>query len=124
MKTYSIQGTEGHPYAVEVENAYIGVRSLAELLGKVDGVTSVEVRKPLSHSGDVRGTFRFLGADFVIVEPFGDNSRYWVGPADEDAEKRRDITPIETCLRAYKPPILRKLVGDIVTLNFRSLLGG
>jgi hypothetical protein len=74
-------------------------------------------------NSDIRGTFRFAGADFVIVEPFGDNSRYWIGPADDQTGKR-DIASIEASLRSYRPPILRKVVGDLITLNFRSLLGG
>ncbi len=123
MNTYPVEDEKGRLYAIEVENAYVGVRTLAHLLGTVDGVSEVEPRKPFSRSGDVRGTFRFAGADFMIVEPFGDSSRYWIGPADDRTEKR-DITPMEARLRAYKPPLLRKVVGDLITLNFKSLLGG
>ncbi|HEX5418377.1 MAG TPA: hypothetical protein VFY39_00120 [Gammaproteobacteria bacterium] len=123
MNTYPIKDAEGHPYAIEVDNAYVSVRSLAQLLGVVEGVAGVEVRKPFSRSGDAQAKFRFLDADYLIVEPFGDNSRYWIGPAD-DRRGRRDITLIEAHLKAYKPSILRKLVGDMVTLNVRSLLGG
>lgn len=124
MKTYPIKDETDRVYAFEIENAYIGLRALVHILCGVPGVSDVRSRVPFERSGDVRGTFRFAGANFVIVEPFGDNSRYWIGPADDRTAPSLDITPIEASLRSYRPPMLRKVVGDLITLNIRSLLGG
>ena len=50
-------------------------------------------------------------------EPFGDNSRYWIGPQGPDKEKV-DISTIGKCFREYQLPICRKLFGDALSLRF------
>jgi hypothetical protein len=64
MNTYPIKDEKGQLYAVEIENAYVGLRALVHLLGTVEGVSDVRSRAPFERSGDIRGTFRFAGAAF------------------------------------------------------------
>jgi hypothetical protein len=121
VKTYPIKDEAGQPFAVEVEVAYCGIRTLARTIASVAGVTDVSVCKPFSGSGDVRAKFHYQGDEFAVVEPFGDNSRYWIGPAAQ--VPHRDVSPIEAQLKAFSPSLLRRVVGDLVTLNFRALTG-
>lgn len=88
MKTYPINDETGNPFAVEVDVAFCSIRNLAKTIGSVDGVTDVEVCKPFSGERDVRAKFRYQGDEFVVVEPFGDNSRYWIGPVSENSKAR------------------------------------
>jgi hypothetical protein len=72
----------------------------------------------------VHVTFKYLGLDYIVWEPFGDNSRYWIGPAQEDAQSSNtDVAPLANAFRDYQPPILVKMFGDLITLNFKSLFG-
>lgn len=124
MKTYPIKDKTGRLYAFEIENAYIGLRPLVGTISSVPGVSDIRSRAADERPDDVRVTFRFAGGAFVIVEPFGDNSRYWIGPVEDQAAPSLDIEPIEASLRSYRPPMLRRVVGDLITLNIKSLLGG
>lgn len=121
VKTYPVKDETGRPFAVEVEVAYCGIRSLAQTIAAVEGVTDVEVCKTFSGNGDVRAKFRYQGEEFAVVEPFGDNSRYWIGPVAQASH--RDVSPIESRLQAFKPSLLRRVVGSLVTLNFQALTG-
>lgn len=117
MQTYPITDDSGTTYALEIENAYIRPRRLAEILRRLDGVSSVCVRRPFTGSDDVRATFQYRGRPFIILEPFGDNSRYWVGPDDATAEKL-DISAIEEVLRHYRLSTVERLIGGLLTLRW------
>ena len=121
MKTYPLKDETGCPFAVEVDVMLFGLRNLTRAIATVDGVSEVTVRKPFSSSGDVRATFLYGGEEFAIIEPFGDSSRYWVGPIGKTAH--RDISPIEVRLGAFQPSVLRRLIGGLMTLNFSALKG-
>lgn len=117
MQTYPIKDDTGTTFALEIENAYVRPRRLTELLRRVDGVSSLCLRRPFTGAGDVRATFQYRGRPFVILEPFGDNSRYWVGPEDQAAEKL-DISAIEEVLRYYRLSAVERLIGALLTLRW------
>jgi hypothetical protein len=121
MKTYPIRDDAGRPFAVEVDIALFGLRNLARVIATVEDVSEVSVCKPFSRSGDVRATFRYQGKEFAVVEPFGDNSRYWIGPAGQT--RHQDISPIEAQLAAFQPSVLRRVIGSLITLNFSAVKG-
>ena len=104
-------------FAFEVENAYFSLATVAELLTSVSGVRDLQRRKWFGEWDDVHIKFKYLARDFVVTEPFGDNSRYWIGPQEPDKEKV-DISTIERCFREYQLPICRKLFGDALSLRF------
>lgn len=122
MKTRQTKSTQGLVHAVKVDMGYAGVRTLAQLVSSVPGVSNVNVRKPFSRSGDMRATFLFHGIEYSITEPWGDSSEYWIGPAHESGNAP-DMSPVEQRLKDYKPPIHRKVLGDLLTLDFKSLVG-
>jgi hypothetical protein len=64
--------------------------------------------------------FRYYDREFIVLEPYGDNSRYWIGP-DGDANTSVDVTELRLVFDHYTPSPLVKFFGDIVTLNFRAL---
>ena len=118
MKTYPINSESGDELAFEIENAYIGTRKIAALLANVSGVTDVCRRRLFSSSDDVHLQFRFHGYEFVVWEPYGDNSRYWVGPKNEK-ERPKYVNELRAAFEYYKPPFLIHILGDVITLNFR-----
>lgn len=120
MRTYPIVDDAGLMFALEVENAYVGPGALAQVIGAVSGVSAVQPRKPFSGSADTRVTFQYQGMPFVVMEPFGDNSRYWIGPESPEAGKV-DVSALDRALKEYRPSRLAKVVGDLLSLRFSSL---
>jgi len=124
VKTYAnVDERNGRQFAFEVENSYIGLGSIAQILSDVDGVTAVSVRPLFASSwGENRVRFKFQGRDFVVWEPHGDSSRYWIGPQRE--EDRIDIGDIEQAFQLFQPSPIAKLAGDILTLKvLRRIFG-
>ena len=75
-------------------------KTLVQFLESVPGVTEVR-RGGNWFSGDEnRAYFLFHGVPFVVWEPWGDNSRYWVGPADTKT-RLPDIRPLMQAFRDY-----------------------
>lgn len=122
MRTFPIVDPNGTLFAVEVEKLYARPKTLAKIICSVDGVSSMRVRPIFGASPEIHARFTYLGSGFVIWEPYGDNSRYWLGPADPEAQKV-SILPIEERLRLYQPPKLVALWGNLISLRVRSLFG-
>ncbi len=117
MKTYPLtKKDESRPFAFEVENTFLGPAAAARLLAEIDGVSDVRPRKMFSKSSDVHVEFKFRGQPYIVWEPFGDNSRYWIGPKDE-ASDAGEIGVIEAAFKRHRPLIYR-VIGDVMTLRF------
>jgi len=118
METYPVFTNEGaRSQAFEIENAYIGPAAITRILAGVEGVTEVCPRKMFAKSSDVHVEFKYMGQPYIVWEPFGDNSRYWIGPSDQ-AEGETDITGLEEAFKCYQPPTYRAILGDLLTLRF------
>jgi hypothetical protein len=124
MQTYPIMDSQGrYPFAFEIENVYIGLREIGRLLRQLDGISDVHVRKPFRRWEDIHVWFKYMNRDYIVQEPFGDNSRYWIGPK-ETVEKALDVTAIENVFRSYRPSLHRGIPGDVLTLRlFKRLVG-
>ena len=123
METHPIGGENGdHLYAFEIENVYIAPRTIARMLRKVQGVEDVRSRTPFSRFDGVHVRFKYAGQNFIVCEPFGDSSRYWVGPENDEAGT--DIRALERIFQRYRPPLFRRIFGDILSLRiFKRLVG-
>lgn len=94
MRTYKLCTENGHFFAFEIDNVYIRPKKIGALLNAIASVTDVRVRKPFSASADVHVQFKYQDNDFIIWEPYGDSSRYWIGPDNEEKPLNIDITPL------------------------------
>ena len=123
MKTYSILTRDGsRAFAFELESIYLSAATAARLLAEVEGVVEVERRRALSRSNDVHIVFKYRGQPHMVWEPYGDSSRYWVGPQEPagDADDAVDISALEAVFKPYRPPLHRALLGEILSLRFTS----
>ncbi len=84
MHTFPIKDSAGRVFAFEIEAQFIGWR-LARRLRDITGVSNVRPRKWWVGSPDVHIRFQYHGRECIVWEPFGDNSRWWIGPDDENA---------------------------------------
>lgn len=92
---------------------------MANILFSVKDVTNIKNRKAFSKSDDALIWFEYEDVKFIIWEPYGDSSRYWIGPENSEGSDR-DITPIADAFKSYKPTLLRRVIGDVVSLKFNS----
>jgi hypothetical protein len=123
MKTYPIKTDDNRTFAFEISNAYIGANTIADLLRQNGRVTNLKKRQPFQSPGDVHIEFQYADVDFMVWEPYGDNSRYWIGPKN-DADRSVGIEDLEHAFAVYRVPLLRKITGDLVTFNLRALFSG
>ena len=83
VKTHGIKSDDGKEFAFEVDNFHLGRAGLCRLVSLIPGC--VVVRKPSRFRWSFEDEEEFCefeldGVRFVAWEPYGDNSRYWVGP--------------------------------------------
>ena len=104
MKTYPIARLDGTLLAFEVTSGWITFRPLFRLLRSVDGVA--DVRR--NWFNDDRVSFTYLGQACVVNEPWGDSSRYWIGPRDA-AASALDMTPLLRAFDAHHGALIRFL---------------
>jgi hypothetical protein len=118
MKTYPIFDDKkgDRPFSFEIENIYVSRRTVARLLKKGKGVTHVRLGGHFSSSNDIRVEFKYRNHDYIVLEPYGDNSRYWIGPKNP-VEHAGDIGDVESVFKHYRPPFHRALLGNALTLR-------
>jgi len=103
MKTYRLLDNENNMFAFEIENTFISKRRIVKLLRANPNVSEVHSQssffgffaRPLSPETDpdVRIKFTYKDNKYIVWEPFGDNSGYWIGSEGEDLYD--DISEIE-----------------------------
>ena len=98
MRVHDLGAPNERAHAFEVDNSRLQFgRTLSRILESVPGVTNVRLTTVLS-GDEHRAYFEFQGVAFVVWEPFGDNSHYWIGPADL-AVPAPDIGPLMQAFR-------------------------
>ena len=121
MNTVILAIDQGKIYSFSFENAYVTLGITRNILMNNPEISNIKLFRWSLTSGDKRITFRFRDIDYVIYEPFGDNSDYFVEPVDSKLGEV-DLTDIQLLFEEYKPPILLKLVGDIISLKFITIV--
>ena len=108
MRTWPITDNEGRVTAFEVSMIRIGLREIERLIRAIPGVSEVSRRPLFTSPADVHLTFSYRSIGCVVWEPFGDNSRYWIGPK-EATDRAADVSALETVFRGYKPSLLKRI---------------
>lgn len=114
MKTYDITDKEGRLLAFEVENLFLMRRDVGNAFKSVPGM---KVTKPASPYGDEFCECELNGKRFVAWEPYGDNSRFWIGPSPP--EWNPDIEILRSAFAGFRP-----FWGILRGLCFLALLAG
>lgn len=84
MRTFPITDDRGIVFAFEIRAPIFGWR-LARRLRAIPDVGDVRPRAWWFGAPDVHIRFRYRDREFIVWEPYGDNSRWWIGPEDENA---------------------------------------
>src|SRR5712691_7070400 len=81
MKIHDLSSEEGRVFAFEVGNLFLGRRLFCRLVSGIPGARLLRTPRIFTRGGeDEFCEFEIEGVTFVGWEPWGDNSRYWVGP--------------------------------------------
>lgn len=124
MRTYSLRDEQsGALYAIEVDYMLIGIRQLRKLLATSPHVSHLRARRPFSRAGDVRLRFRYKGTPYVVTEPFGDNSRFWIGPENDTADDADGLLEVQRLLQGYRPNLIRRLFADLWSMRWMTRRG-
>ena len=99
MKLYDLKDGSGRTFAFEVGN--FGRHRACRFVGKIPGVIILRRQRHFQFSSeDEFCEFQLEGQRFVIWEPYGDNSRYWVGP--KPPEWCPEVERVRDAFAAYK----------------------
>jgi hypothetical protein len=102
MNIYSLRDKEGRVFAFEVANTSITRRSVVAIAMSIQ--EAIVTRKPKFLSWfreEEFCEFQVSGKTFVAWEPYGDNSRYWIGP--KPSEWSEQISVVRDAFEKYKP---------------------
>jgi hypothetical protein len=102
VKTYPAIRRDGKLLAFEITSTWVTFGPLYRVLRSVDGVANLK----RNWFNDDRVSFTFHGEPFVVNEPWGDNSRYWIGPKAPEAASL-DVSPICAAFEQHRGPMAR-----------------
>jgi hypothetical protein len=97
MVIHDLRDEDGRVFAFEIDNLLIGRRGVCKVVESIPNARVVERPRLFARSQVcVFCVFEINGITFVAEEPFGDNSRYWIG-----AEPPRWVPEIELVRAAF-----------------------
>jgi hypothetical protein len=110
VEIFPIAKEDGHAIGFEIEHLFITRGAIARLLKSIEHVTNVRVTGHFGSADESRVRFTYRDRDFMVWEPYGDNSRYAIAPTDPD-KGPSDLTDIVDAFKRYRP--LRALLNDL-----------
>jgi len=102
VRTYPLRRSDGSLFAFEVTSTWVSFHSLFKVLRSVDGVTGVK----RNFFNEDRASFSYGGERWVVNEPFGDNSRYWIGP-EHGSKSMLDASAVHDAFLKHESLALR-----------------
>jgi len=105
VRVYDLHDAEGRFFAFEVDNLRLERGELCDLVRTIPGATVVREPRFLSYwREDEFCEFEVNGQRFKAEEPFGDNSRYWIGP--EPPRWCAQLESVRQAFAAYNPSLI------------------
>jgi hypothetical protein len=81
MKIYDLRNEQGELYAFEIPNGQITRPGVARIVRRIPGATLLRAPRYFQwRSPEEFCEFTVGPVRFVALEPYGDSSRYWIGP--------------------------------------------
>jgi hypothetical protein len=88
MRVQDMHNDEGVLTGFEVSNTSLGRRRACRIAATVPGGRVLRAPRPFRASPDDFCAFEVDGTPFLIIEPFGDSSRYWIVAKEPDPSAR------------------------------------
>ena len=106
MKIHELKDEAGRIFAFEVFN--FGRHRACRFVTKIPGVSIVKRQKHFQFTADDEFCeFELNGKRFLLWEPWGDNSRFWVGPKPSEDQSQgitwcAEFDEIRNAFASYK----------------------
>jgi hypothetical protein len=108
FRVYDLRDSEDRVFAFEVNNTFFRRSEVATLVSKIPGARVVKRPHFLRWRDDDQFCEWVINSvTFAAEEPFGDNSRYWIGPISPTGW----VPEIEIVRDAFVKASARKPVG-------------
>ena len=103
MKTYPLVSDGGDYSGFEIGNTFISLRRIINILKTKLNIQNIRKQK-LFDSSENRINFIYKNQEYIVWEPFGDNSRYWIGLLEDSNSKNnfKDLKEIEKAFKSHK----------------------
>ena len=85
----------------EIDNTFILISTIIKLLQKNLDIKNIQ-KQNFFDSSEIRIRFVYKNKHYIVWEPFGDNSRYWIEPSEEEKSNNSDIKEIENIFINHK----------------------
>jgi hypothetical protein len=115
---HDLKDADGRVFAFEVDNFHLGRRGVCRVVSQIPGC--VIVREPKRFRWSFEDDEEFCefdleGVRFVVWEPWGDNSRYWVGPKSDSQRAPVWCPQIDAVREEFRR--VRPFLGVILNLR-------
>ena len=100
MRTWDLHSDAGEITGFEIGNTLTWRSTVVRLLKRMPGVEITKYPKFFSINDDDFVRFKYRGEEFVVIEPFGDNSRYWI--AAENESGRRFVPELRDWFKTHR----------------------
>lgn len=114
MRLTPLYDNDNRLLAIEFESIYLSRSGLKEVLHQLGDAHILNFRTAFGSEPDVFARFTYRGNQYVVIEPYGDSSRYWCGPEDDNV--KNDFLEIKKVFKAHNPFFLRRILGDFLSL--------
>ena len=98
MRTYPLRTKSGEIYAFEVDNTLLSAARIGRIVRESLGAQVTSGPNTFFARTDVRLTFKLKEKSFQVWEPYGDNSRYWIGPDNAESDRLPEIDIIREAI--------------------------
>jgi hypothetical protein len=112
-RRYILQGSE-----IAFESPILRPKTIAKFLLSKDGVNNVT----FPENSDDRLEFEFKGETYIVTEPFGDNSKYLVGPKNADSSLPT-IKLVQELFEELKPSYLQIATVAVICVGVLVSVG-
>jgi hypothetical protein len=101
MKTSPQSNEEGMLIGFEIANSFISSRGISRFVQRIKGCEILGIRSLFS-ADEVHVQFGFANLKFIVWEPYGDNSRLWVEPEDDESVSERKLAELRDLFEQTK----------------------
>ena len=99
----------------EVPNIYFpSSASVSRFFAKCPGVQVTKKRKMFESGNEGHAELAYEGTTFIVWEPFGDNSRYWIGPKEDSKIEVDSLRRLHEFVSSNWPGPVSRLLSYVI----------
>ncbi len=115
MKTYPLLNDANQMTGFEISNLFFpSSASVSRFFAKCPGAQVTRQRKMFESGNEIHAEIAFEGATFIVWEPFGDNSRFWIGPKEESEMAPDSLRRLHEFVTANWPGPISRLLSLVL----------